>query len=507
MLLLALLAVPVVFGVAMFFVGRRRITPLELAIQLGVVGVLIVGGYYRFRWSGLQDTEIWNGRVASKPSGSMGCCHSYKCNCRQECKTTTDKDNKKTTTCAEVCDTCYKHGGDYYYEAYSSNDEQVFRSGCWGPDDGSPAEWSQIRIGEPTAVEHQFTNYVLADPEELVARPTRAFDDLPAYPRVEGWRARRFLFAGIPREAQPVRLDAALDELNAELGASKQVNVIVVVTGAADPAYFAALAWHWHGGKKNDVVLVIGAPAFPAIAWARVMAWNEEQGGEDAFKGGLAARVEALGRFDGDAVLAILRDEITRGYRRRSFSQLEYLIARAQPPGWAVALLFALGLVMSALLHWLFWGNRARMRGRAPHEHVQRWVAKWRGRARSDVPPDPTGGLRVSVQRVDAIEPIPGADRIVLATIAGRTVIVSVGELEAGDLCVLFVPGCVLPAEPRALTPRVADYRVAVRRVFGITSQGFAMPIAQLGRAVPPGLELADELGVGWDADLAADRS
>src|SRR5690606_22641645 len=106
--LLVLLSVPILVGAAAFFLGKRRITPRELGIQLGVGVALMFAGYHVSRWTGVQDTEIWNGRIADKSSHVSGCCHSYPCNCREECST----DSEGATTCAEVCDTCYEHSYD-----------------------------------------------------------------------------------------------------------------------------------------------------------------------------------------------------------------------------------------------------------------------------------------------------------------------------------------------------------------------------------------------------------
>jgi len=538
----------VVVGLAAFFLGKKRITPFEALIQVGVVGALIVGGYYLTRWGGVQDYELWNGRIASKPWGTTSCCHSYECNCHEECST----NDKKERVCKRVCQTCYRHSSDYYHDAYTSNGERVYHSGC---DQTSPSDWSAIRIGDPTVVEHRYTNYIQADPDEVIRAATKHFDaKLPAYPEiVSGWKARRFLFVGIV-SPEGMQLDYALDEINADLGASKQVNLIVVVVDEADPAYFDALVEDWLGGKKNDVVLVIGAPKFPAIGWSRVMAWNEATGGEDELKGAIAARVQALGTFDGKAILGILREEVERGYKRQSFTKFEYLMARARPPGWAVALLFGLGLGLSSLLQWFFWRNRRRMTGTAPHEHVHRAVGRLRawwdrrgGRAPAP-PPEPApisgspfdsaiamlppasvvqaepaprepqlavapieidvGGHAaravpparklVTIQTIESVTPIVGADRVAKARVAGRTVVIQKGSFAAGDRCVFFEVGCVLPRGPSwSKFLRKQKFRVTEREVLGVVSEGLALPLSILeGEGALPDMDLRYRLGV-----------
>ncbi len=357
MVLLGLVLVPLLVGAGAYLLGKRQVTLAEAGVQVIVVAALMLVGYYVAQWSSLQDYEIWNGRIASKSSGAEVCCHTYECNCREVCR-----GSGLDRRCSRSCDRCTMHDQDLFWRATSTNREIVYESRCNAPESGEPAEWAAIRVGEPTAWEHQFTNYVKAAPEDFFVAPEvaeRFTAELPAYPRPQGFRARRFLFAGV-EEPRAGELDAALAELNADLGPVKQVNVIVVVTASADPLYFDALARHWLGGKKNDVVLVLGAPRYPAIAWARVMAWNEARVAEDAFKDALASRIEGLGRFDGERVLAALRAEISESYRRRPFGELEHLGARATPPGWAVAALYGAALLLSAGLQTYFWRNRWR---------------------------------------------------------------------------------------------------------------------------------------------------
>ncbi len=370
--LFVLLLVPVVTGVIGFRRGKRRITPGEMGLQIALVAALMYGGYHVARWTGVQDYEIWNGRIAKKTSGVGGCCHSYPCNCRQECST----DDEGNSSCVEVCDTCYEHSYDDTYSAYSTNDERVYHSGCHPPGSGSPVAYQDIRIGEPTAWEHRFTNYVRAAPDALIQRDPsyrRFAAQIPDYPRVRGWKADRFLFVGIDPPVGAWRSDLA--EVNADLGAPHQVNVVVVVVAEADPAYFDALRAAWLGGKKNDVVLVVGAPAFPELAWARVMAWHRPMGAEDELIGALTHRIETLGTFDGGKILAILRDQISRSYVRRPFAEFAYLMAQARPTPLGMLALVLIGLLSSGAIQYAFARNRHRMR----HETPDAWLMRqWR---------------------------------------------------------------------------------------------------------------------------------
>jgi len=104
----------------------------------------------------------------------------------------------------------------------------------------------------------------------------------------------------------------------------------------------------------------------------------------------------------------------------------------------------------------------------------------------------------VSIQRIDAIEPIAGADSIVQARVMGWTVVVKKEEFTAGDPCVFFEIDSVLPDGPgwsEFLRPR--GFRVRTLKLRGVLSQGLALPVSILDGGIPSReLDLRDRLGV-----------
>lgn len=105
----------------------------------------------------------------------------------------------------------------------------------------------------------------------------------------------------------------------------------------------------------------------------------------------------------------------------------------------------------------------------------------------------------VSIQTIDAIEPIAGADNIQQARVMGWTVVVKKGEFAVGDRCVFFEIDSVLPEGPpwsEFLRPR--GFRVRTVKLRGVLSQGLALPVAVLGCADAPrgSIDLRAQLGV-----------
>jgi RNA ligase (TIGR02306 family) len=103
----------------------------------------------------------------------------------------------------------------------------------------------------------------------------------------------------------------------------------------------------------------------------------------------------------------------------------------------------------------------------------------------------------VSIQTIDAIEPIVGADNIMKARVMGWDVVVKKDEFVPGAPCVFFEIDSVLPAEPWAEFLRARGFRVKTARLRGVLSQGLALPVSILAGEVPAvGTDVRERLGV-----------
>ncbi len=105
-----------------------------------------------------------------------------------------------------------------------------------------------------------------------------------------------------------------------------------------------------------------------------------------------------------------------------------------------------------------------------------------------------------SIQRVESIDAIDGADRIMKARVMGWDVVVKRGEFAPGDRCVFFEIDSLLPADrPWAEFMRPRGFRVKTAKLRGVLSQGLALPLDVLAedrRALEVGAEVTAELGV-----------
>jgi len=346
---LLLMTVPmlIAFGVIFFF--RKRVTLGELAIQLAVPAVLLALGLCISYWQRATDTEIWNGKVLSKEGKKVSCEHSYQCNCVTTCT------GGKHNSCTTICQTCYEHSYDISWYVYSTSNQnltinRVDRQGLT-----MPPRWAAVYVGEPFSSEHSYTNYILANPDSVLLGGKgdieRFKNLLPSYPRVyDYYKANHVInMGGVPVE-DPYSWEWLLSEVNAELGPVRQVNIILLFVKTDDPAYTLALKDHWVGGKKNDVVVVIGSLDGRKISFADVVSWTPNE----LYRVKLRDSIQFHGRLDRrDEIINNIKRFTLTEFQRMHMKDYEYLVRSFQPSNGAMIFLFILGSLASIGL--AFW--------------------------------------------------------------------------------------------------------------------------------------------------------
>jgi len=142
-----------------------------------------------------------------------------------------------------------------------------------------------------------------------------------------------------------------LSQMNADLGAAKQANIIVVIASALGSDFGQALEQHWLGGKKNDIVVVLGVGLESEITWSYVIAWTDNQ----MFKVALRDSILDTKVLNRTAVMAAISTNVKNLYVRKHMKDFEYLAASITPTPTELIIALIVGtLVASGLAVW-FW--------------------------------------------------------------------------------------------------------------------------------------------------------
>lgn len=341
----------------MKFVLRTTFNWKELAVSVVVVSILVVATIQLGKYGQTQDTEVWNSKITAKKRVQDYWEESYDCNC-----TTYSCGTSKSPRTCETCQTCYRDHytvdwfakspiGKFRFKYLDSGYKSVYKT----PD---PARYTKCKVGEPASKEFTYTNYVQAVPNSLFHDDSTIAEQyagkIPGYPRVyDYYRINRVLNVDSKISAEEVKtLNTNLNQELTSLGATKQANIIVILTELDDPNYRYAVENKWQGGEKNDVVIFIGLDDHK-ITWVDVMTWALNSGNE-MFHVTMRDGIIDMKDFDVATLTPFISKTITKLYDRPFMRDYEYLADEIDPPTWVIwlALFFAFG--GSALLTFIF---------------------------------------------------------------------------------------------------------------------------------------------------------
>src|SRR3989338_855858 len=340
------------FPVVWPFIAKRlwhtEISWREMGLNIGIIAVAVAVVWIGGRGLKASDTEIWNGQVTGKEQVWVSCEHSYECNCRETCS-----GSGKDRSCSTTCDTCYEHFNDWNWTVRSDvgnfNIARIDRRGSY-----EPPRWTKVIKGQPVASERTFVNYIKAVPESLFNKNSSVKEQykgkLPDYPHVYDYHyANRVIPVGV-QVADLADWNHKLALALRELGPKKQANAIIVLSGETNSQYAHALEEHWLGGKKNDVVVVLGVPEYPKISWAYVMSWTDRE----LFKVKLRDALLDQKTLDADKVVTLIDSHVKELFVRKPMKDFEYLWAEVTPPMWINVLAFMIAIFGSMGLTYVF---------------------------------------------------------------------------------------------------------------------------------------------------------
>lgn len=350
--LMIFLAIPVLIIWVSRYMFPHQISYKEMGIQFAVISIVVTITFFAGTGSLSHDTEILNGYIVSKDRIHDTYEDPYDCNC------STDSDGNKS------CMTCYETRYTVEWLAKSSVGgfqfkklDKSFRSVYNEP---NPKNYVNCKIGEPASREHSYDNWIKAVPDTLFS--STSFDPqyvskIPSYPRVYGhYKLNRVINVDSKiTTAEINKLNFSISSYLKTLGKTKEVNVIVVLTEIDQQEYRYSLESKWLGGKKNDVIVIIGLDDHK-FTWVDTITFALNAGNEH-FQVNMRDNLMTLGEFDVDGISAITQKTILDYFDREFMVKYEEIKEDIEPPTWALVLMFIFSVFGSLGLSYYFYRN------------------------------------------------------------------------------------------------------------------------------------------------------
>jgi hypothetical protein len=346
-----LIFIPLIVAAIAKFKFHHTVTWKEVAVQTLSINAILAGIWFTGTSSQTSDFEIWNGQITGKNRHHDTYMESYSCNCRTVCS-----GSGSNRSCSTRCDTCYRkhYTVDWYLTSTIGNIrlqylDRTSRSVYNSPD---PSIYTNAAIGGICSTENSYTNYVKAVPESLFSKVDESqleeFEELiPAYPRVYSiYKVNRVLVPGTTGINTDV-WNNYLSEYQKTLGNSHQVNIILVLVNTADQMYRHALERAWIGGKKNDIIVMIGSSEFPKIDWVDTITLGNNSGNE-LMTVQMRDSIMEIGTIEDHVpVIDTIAKTVTEKFDRKPMADYDYLKDEIEPPTWVVILAFFLSIALS----------------------------------------------------------------------------------------------------------------------------------------------------------------
>lgn len=213
--------------------------------------------------------------------------------------------------------------------------------------DGDPNDYeshNQTQWIEPVTKTVSFQNKIKATPNlfQFIHPPTNI--NVFNYPVNNDWNKSDRLLGTAALLINQLKFD----QLNAELGPLKRVNVIMAGFGDKDPIYGQYQQAKFIGGKKNDLVICFGGGSHQTPAkWAFVFGWTEK----DIVKRNIETIL--LTQPINTDILNLIKAEIKKNYVIKDWKKFDYI--KISPPDWVYSLYIILAILIQVGLY--IWFN------------------------------------------------------------------------------------------------------------------------------------------------------
>lgn len=331
-------------------IWKHEITLIEMFMQFTVLILLLLVFWIISFNSKVSDVEILNGEVIKKEVNTIHCSHSYPCNCHTTCS-----GSGKSRSCFRHCSTCYSHAFDLEYEIMS-NIGNYYINTIDSQGLITPPRYTVVKIGDPVSKSHNYTNYIKGSNTSLfaskIALTKEDIKKLPKYPSniYDYYNIDRIidLTGDFHKEDLSIYNRILADKLK-KIGYTKQANVVMVLTNKNE-VFALKLLDYWYGGKKNDIIVIIGIDGNKRIQYTRVHSWSLHSIIDIKIRN----NISEMQVLDINLAIDVIIQEINQDYVRRSFKEFEYLKWRILPSTLSLFMFTSLLILISGFIGWKF---------------------------------------------------------------------------------------------------------------------------------------------------------
>lgn len=347
------------------YIFRHEVTWLEVLGVFLISSLLVTLAYKAGKYTNTADVEIHNGIVKNKVREHDTYLESYSCNC-----VTRSYPCGKSTCSQTTCQTCYRRHytvewllkttiGDIRLDYVNSTSSSVYKK----PD---PAIFINAQIGEHCAKKNNYVNYVKAAPDSLFnyTQHKSSLEKFKNNVRVYNqnvygiYKYNHVWASHIPAQEQENWKNAIADYLK-NVGNDLQINIQLIITPVQDPTYRYAVETAWNGGKKNDLVILVGSKNYPNIDWVDSFTFANSKSNEKVVAE-LNSKLRELTQFTVKDAMPVIKKVTQANFKRVQMKEFKYLMEDVDPPFWVMVLIVLLQIGSILGLSMVFSNNSIR---------------------------------------------------------------------------------------------------------------------------------------------------
>jgi hypothetical protein len=378
---------PTLFGIALFFLARKKVIWWEYFLPFAICALLICGGKLAVEKSMTSDTEYWGDKAQSSIYNEaweeeVPCTHT------KYCSGTRTNSKGETENYDYACGTEHSydvdsHPPEWHLIDSSGNDHGIssgyFEYLCklWNNRQFVELNHTSVHMGRdgdryvttwdnkretliPIITKHTYENRVIASKniyrfKEVTPKEAKE-KALFEYPDPDGQYQMDAILGNAGN--QKAVGEKEFNYLNATYGPSHQVRfwILLFENKPIDVAYSQQA--YWQGGNKNEFVICIGLNKQHEIQWVLPFCWKPDAP-EDKDKMNMLSiqtrdfLLEQKGKqLNLKNLAGWLEREIPKNWRRKKFAEFSYLTV--EPPTSAVITINILViLICIGLAYWI----------------------------------------------------------------------------------------------------------------------------------------------------------